>query len=39
MKTRIQKVRKEYALELGVIFLVATAVVLYSYVGSLVLNT
>ncbi len=39
MKARIQKVRKEYSVELGVALLVMTAVVAYSYFGSLMLNS
>jgi uncharacterized membrane protein (DUF485 family) len=39
MKTRMQKVKKEYGLELAVGLLVMTAVVTYAYIGSLVLNS
>lgn len=39
MKTRIQKVKKEYGLELAVALLVMAVVVAYAYVGSLVLNS
>jgi hypothetical protein len=38
MKARIQKVRKNYGVELGVVAIVMTVVVAYAFFGSMMLG-